>query len=74
MDWLKHRAKEPSTYVGLAAVVTGVGQLAKINEAPAIADAVTNAAPSLAAGDWTTGLMVVLAGLAGVFLREKGGR
>lgn len=73
-NWLKDRAKEPTTYLGAAAVITGVGQLAKINEAPGIADAVTNAAPALATGDWTTGLGVLLMGILGVFLREKGGR
>ena len=73
-SWLLDRAKEPTTYLGVAAVISGAGQLAKINEAPAIADAVVTAAPALAVGDWGTGLMLLLGGLFGAFLKEKGGR
>lgn len=73
-DWLLTRAKEPTTYLGVAAVITGAGQLAKINEAPAIADAVVTAAPALAVGDWATGLVLLLGGLFGAFMREKGSR
>lgn len=42
MEWWKERLSEPSTYGGLAAVVAGVGTLAKINEAPAVSDALVN--------------------------------
>jgi len=73
-DWLKDRAREPSTYLGTALLISGAGQLAKINEAPAIADAVTNAAPALSSGDWATGLSVILMSVLGIFLKEKGGR
>lgn len=74
MNWLKDRAKEPTTYLGTALVISGVGHLAKINEAPAVADAISNAAPALAAGDWASGLGLVLMGILGAFMREKGGR
>lgn len=74
MEWLKARAKEPTTYLGLSALIYGGGQLAKINEAPAIADAVASAAPALSSGDWTTGLVSVLLAVLGVFMKEKGSR
>jgi len=69
------RWKEPSTYAGLAAIIGGVGAIAKVHEAPAIADAVNNAAVPLASGDWKVGLAMILTGALGVFLREgKNGR
>lgn len=74
MSWLKDRAKEPTTYLGLSALIYGAGTLAKVNEAPAVADAVTTAAPALAAGDWATGLVLLIGGLFGAFMKEKGGR
>ncbi|MFN3933621.1 MAG: hypothetical protein ACK4KX_03190 [Parvibaculum sp.] len=74
MKWLKARAKEPTTYLGLSALIYGSGQLAKVNEAPAVADAVASAAPALAAGDWATGLMLLVGGILGALMREKGGR
>ncbi|MCW5728158.1 hypothetical protein [Parvibaculum sp.] len=74
MDWLKARLKEPTTYLGLSAVIYGGGTLAKVNEAPAIADAVANAAPALSTGDYATGITLLLGGLLGAFMREKGGR
>lgn len=27
MDWIGHRAKEPSTWAGIAAIATAIGQL-----------------------------------------------
>lgn len=74
MSWLKDRAKEPTTYLGLSALIYGAGTLAKVNEAPAVADAVATAAPSLAAGDWATGLVLLLGGVFGIFMKEKGSR
>jgi hypothetical protein len=73
MDWFKKRLAEPSTYAGLAAVILGGGQLAKISEAPAMAEAVASAAPHLAAGDWMSGLMIALGSLA-MILKDKGGK
>ncbi|MFN3933628.1 MAG: hypothetical protein ACK4KX_03225 [Parvibaculum sp.] len=74
MNFLKDRAKEPTTYLGISALIYGAGTLAKVNEAPAVADAVANAAPALAAGDWITGLALLLSGALGIFMKEKGGR
>lgn len=74
MDWLKSRAKEPTTYLGLSALIYGGGTLAKINEAPAIADAVATAAPALSSGDYATGIAGVLLAVLGIFMKEKGGR
>ncbi|PKQ07301.1 MAG: hypothetical protein CVT72_03730 [Alphaproteobacteria bacterium HGW-Alphaproteobacteria-11] len=74
MNWLKDRAKEPTTYVGLSAAIYGLGTLAKVNEAPAVADAVSTAAPALAAGDWATGLLLLIGGALAAVMKEKGGK
>tara|TARA_R110002110_G_scaffold1531_9_gene6844 strand:- start:1844 stop:2071 length:228 start_codon:yes stop_codon:yes gene_type:complete len=72
MKWLLARLREPTTYSGLALVVAGVGNLAKINEAPAIAQAIEHAGAPLSSGDWTTGTMLILGGVLAATLREKG--
>lgn len=72
-DWLKKRLAEPSTYAGLAAVVAGAGQLAKVNEAPVVAEAIVAAAPHVAAGNWLNAAMVAFGALA-VLLKDKGGK
>lgn len=70
-NFVAERLKEPSTYAGLAAVIIGVGKLADINEAPAIADAITNAAPALLSGNWVAGLGALLMGALAVVVRER---
>lgn len=72
MEWLQKRAKEPSTYGGLAALTFGLGQIFKINEAPQIADAIGQAAPAFSTGDYATGGAVVLFGALAAFMKEKG--
>lgn len=74
MNWLKDRAKEPTTYLGLSALIYGAGTLAKVNEAPAVADAVATAAPALSSGDWTTGIASIVLAVLGIFMKEKGSR
>jgi hypothetical protein len=71
---IKDRLREPSTYAGLAGVITSVGVLGKINEAPAIADTVANAGHAIAQGDYATAIGAGLFGLLSIFMREKGGR
>ncbi len=71
MNWLKDRMGEPSTYAGLAAILAGVGQLADINEAPAIADAITNAAPLALSGNWVGAVGALLMGSLAVFMRDR---
>ncbi len=73
MEWFLKRLREPTTYLGLAALTTGAGQLGKINEAPAVADALMGAGQAVAAGlDPLSAAMLALAGVAGVFMKEKG--
>lgn len=67
------RWKEPSTYAGVGLIVTGLGQVASINEAPAIAGAIEAAAPHIATSNWV-GVAMALFGAFAVMLREKGER
>ncbi|MBC7135094.1 MAG: hypothetical protein H5U25_05555 [Oceanibaculum nanhaiense] len=71
MNYFLKRLREPSTYAGLAAIVGGAGGLAKIDEAPAIADALVSGAPIIAADPLIGGLMV-LAGLLATLLKDRG--
>mgnify|MGYP000980235341 CR=1 FL=1 len=67
---IANRLKEPSTYAGLAATVAGVGQIFGDVHTDAIAGAITQAAPSLIAGNWL-GALMSLFGLAAIFMKEK---
>lgn len=72
-DFLKKRLSEPSTFAGLAAMILGAGELGKIREAPAVADAITGAGQAIASGmDPITAGIITLGGLAAVFLGENG--
>jgi purine-cytosine permease-like protein len=73
-DKIKQRFREPSTYAGLAALTVGVGQVAKINEAPQVADVIGQAGQAAVAGDWVGAGTMGLLGLLSIFMREKGGR
>lgn len=68
---MKERLKEPSTYVGLSAILIGLGQMFDIDEAPVVAETLTAAIPQIITGNWMGMLMVLLGGI-GVMLREKG--
>lgn len=69
--WIKKRLAEPTTVIGLGSLIYGLGEIFKIKEALPVAEAITNAADPLAAGDYNTGIILVLSGLFGVFMREK---
>jgi len=71
MKWLKERATERSTYIGLAQTLLGIGIVAKVDEAPQIAESVTQAAEPLASGNYQLGLGVLLMGILSVFVGEK---
>lgn len=71
-NWLKDRAKEPTTYIGLSLIVQAIGMLAKVSEAPMIADSIAGAAEPLARGDFATGGAALLGGILAVMMREKG--
>lgn len=71
---LLSRLAEPSSWAGLAAVVAGVGQLGKIEEAPAIVDVIGQAGQAVGANGPFGGLVALGLGLVAVFVGEKGPR
>jgi len=72
MDWLLKRLKEPTTWLGLAAVAQGAGQLGQINEAPAVVDTLTNVGGAVASGADPISIGVLLiGGILGAFMKEK---
>ena len=73
-QWLSDRRKEPTSIIGLALIVQGIGALTKMNEAPYIADSLTAAADPLARGDYATAGTMVLGGIMAILMREKGSR
>lgn len=68
---MKKILKEPSTWAGLTAVITGVGQIAKINEAPIVADVITQAAPQIISNNWTAALLILAGGFSTWFNTRK---
>mgnify|MGYP005996457981 CR=1 FL=1 len=69
------RIKEPSTWAGLALTIGGIGQVADIKEAPMVADAVGGMGQALSSGaDPISAGVMALAGIAAMFLKEKGRR
>ena len=72
LNFFKDRAKEPTSYLALGAILTGLGQLTKDNNLPVIADTVAQAAEPLSQGDYATGGALILSGLFGLFMKEKG--
>jgi len=73
MDWLKERAKERTTWLGLATVLTGVGQLAKVEEAPLIADTVAQVGTVVTGGGWDLPtIATIILGAVITGMREKG--
>ena len=75
MDWFLKRFREPSTWAGLAAVTVGVGEVGKIKEASAVAEALGAAGNAAAAGaDPVLIGGALVGGILSVFLGEKGGR
>lgn len=73
-NWIKDRSREPTTYLAISQLILGLGGLLKVSEAPAVADSVAQAAGALSAGDYTTGAVLVVSGLLGIVMREKGKR
>lgn len=73
-DKIKERFSEKSTYVGLATAAVGIGEVAKINEAPQVADVITQAGKAAATGDYMTAGAVGLLGLLSIFMKEKGSK
>lgn len=73
-DKIKQRLAEPSTYAGLALATVGVGQVAKINEAPQVAELIGQAGQAAVNGDYVTAGGALLFGVLSIFMKEKGGR
>lgn len=72
MDKIKQRLREPTTYLGISALIMGLGQILDINEAHTVAKTVQGAAEPLASGDYATGGALLLSGILGMFMSEKG--
>ncbi len=65
MNWFSKRATEASTWGGLGMLVYGLGDIFKIREAPAAADAVASAGNVVASGGaWWQAAIVAVAGAA----------
>jgi hypothetical protein len=71
--YLKKRLNEGSTYAGLGIAIAGLGQAFKVNEAPAIADTVSNVGQAIAAGqvEPVAGVIMGIAGLAAALWKDK---
>ncbi len=72
MKWLKKRIQEPSTILGLAIILQGIGTATKDDHIPQIAAQIGQQADTIASGDWTTGAAIIMAGVLGILMKEKG--
>ena len=70
MDFLKKRFSEGSSYAGLAAVAYGLGEFFKVNEAPAVVEAISEAGAAAAGGGWLAGLIALAGGIA-IAVKDK---
>lgn len=74
-DKIKARFGERTTYIGLATMALGIGQLAKVSEAPAIADAIVNVGNAVTTGNADPlSLLVTGIGTLLIGMKEKGGK
>lgn len=64
------RLKEPSTYAGIASVISGVGTILKDDNTTAIAGAIVEASPHIISGNWM-GAGMIFFGLFAMFIKEK---
>ncbi|MHC8493627.1 hypothetical protein ACTU44_13070 [Thalassospira sp. SM2505] len=71
---IKDRFREPSTYAGLAVATVGIGQIAKIDEAPQVAELIGQAGQAAVTGDYVTAGVVGLMGLLSIIMKEKGSK
>lgn len=71
LQYLGDRAREPSTYAGLAAAVAGLGVAFDVREAPVVAEGVAQVGQAVATHGWVGGAVAAL-GILSVFLRERG--
>lgn len=71
LKFIKERASEPTSYLALGAILSGIGQLVKDDNLPVIADTLAQAADPLAQGDYTAGGALIVSGLFGLFMKEK---
>ncbi len=74
LEWIKHRAREASTYAGLGLVTLGLGDIFRIKEAPAIADGLNQVAGVVSQGGGLNvyGLVLTALGVLGAIIKEKG--
>jgi len=76
MEKFLKRLSEPSTYAGLAAVIFGVGEVAKLDYSEQVAQTVEVVGQGIVAGGGSTqslitGAVGLLGGILAIFMREK---
>ena len=71
LDKILERGKEKSTYVGLATIVGAIGVMAKINEAPAVAEVLQDAGNSVEVGGFIGVALALISGLVNIFTKSQ---
>ena len=74
MNWFKKRSKEPTTYIGFGLLAQAFMMLTKADPAhmEAVGQTFEHVAQPLASGDYTAAATMLLTGILGVFMSEKG--
>lgn len=71
MNRILERLREPSTFAGLSAITLGLGEVARINEAPAVASTIAHAGEQAITGNFIGAGVALFTGLFAIFMKEK---
>ena len=71
MNWFSKRGKEASTWGGLGMILYGLGEVFKISEAPAVAEAVAQGGQAMASGTPWEALIPIGAGAIMTIMKDK---
>jgi hypothetical protein len=74
MSKIKERLEEPSTFIGLGVIIAALAPILKWDEGEQIGEVVQSVAVPAASGDWLTTASLLIGGIFGVFLKEKGSK
>lgn len=69
-----NRFKENTSWLGLGAIIAGVGEVAKINEAPQVAETVAEVGAQVVTGNYVGAVGLIFAGIVGFFKKDTGAR
>lgn len=71
MSFFKERMGEPTTYLGLGAIIAAIAPVLRWDEGEQIGQVVESVAVPASNGDWLTTASLLISGVLGIFMAEK---